>query len=400
MDEWELSLRDALRALEVDPTSAKSWYRKGIALMHLEEHASSLQCFEEGLELTPGSRKLQDCVRDAQAKVRAAFQRGRLQDEDCAQARADFDARGARRLKEELERDESDHVARQSRKHAWRKMMDAVDNQRKHFEEAITRRRCNAGASASEGEGEGAIVVDFYEMLGLDKRCSAVDVRKAYLKAVARAHPDKGGDRQKFEAIQCAYHMLSSRKLREDYDASLASAAAAVAETSGRPSASTRGERGARTGIEVTDRDRGLTPEQHAAMSLASAKKLAMFAESQRGSGKTEASIYGYTNALRYAAASGHLGEDFALDVLARRAEANMDLGLYRQAMRDCDLMLMSHPNHAHALFYKCLGLHCCRSAAEWRDDDDGEELATTMDTLQGIDHAKYLQLCKLLSSP
>ena len=37
-------------------------------------------------------------------------------------------------------------------------------------------------------------------------------VKKAYLKIVLKEHPDKGGDRERFEAVQTAWETLSSMK--------------------------------------------------------------------------------------------------------------------------------------------------------------------------------------------
>ena len=57
-----------------------------------------------------------------------------------------------------------------------------------------------------------------YDILGLDSNASANDIRKAYRKLVAKHHPDKGGDKEKFQELQNAYEILSDEEQRKTYD--------------------------------------------------------------------------------------------------------------------------------------------------------------------------------------
>ena len=59
----------------------------------------------------------------------------------------------------------------------------------------------------------------FYEILGVDKDASPDQLRKAYKKLAAKAHPDKeGGSQEKFQELQGAYEVLSDPEKREIYN--------------------------------------------------------------------------------------------------------------------------------------------------------------------------------------
>jgi len=60
---------------------------------------------------------------------------------------------------------------------------------------------------------------DLYASLGLDKHASADDIKKAYRKEALVKHPDRGGDKEEFQALQAAYDVLSNPEKRAEYDA-------------------------------------------------------------------------------------------------------------------------------------------------------------------------------------
>src|SRR3954463_552204 len=59
---------------------------------------------------------------------------------------------------------------------------------------------------------------NYYDILGVDKKATQDDVKKAFRKLAQKHHPDKGGDEAKFKEITEAYSILSDDKKRREYD--------------------------------------------------------------------------------------------------------------------------------------------------------------------------------------
>ena len=59
---------------------------------------------------------------------------------------------------------------------------------------------------------------DLYGRLGVDKKASPVDIKKAHQRLVKTHHPDKGGDAEEFKKIQQAYEVLMDPEKRRMYD--------------------------------------------------------------------------------------------------------------------------------------------------------------------------------------
>ncbi len=61
---------------------------------------------------------------------------------------------------------------------------------------------------------------DYYNVLGVGKKASSDDIKKAFRKLAHKYHPDKGGgDSTKFKEISEAYSILGNEKKRREYDA-------------------------------------------------------------------------------------------------------------------------------------------------------------------------------------
>jgi curved DNA-binding protein len=59
---------------------------------------------------------------------------------------------------------------------------------------------------------------DYYNTLGVGKNASESEIKKAYRKLAHQHHPDKGGDKAKFQEINEAYQVLSDKNKRSQYD--------------------------------------------------------------------------------------------------------------------------------------------------------------------------------------
>ena len=57
-----------------------------------------------------------------------------------------------------------------------------------------------------------------YSVLGIAKTATALEIKKAYRKAVLKAHPDKGGSSDLFRKVQRAYEVLRDTEKRTRYD--------------------------------------------------------------------------------------------------------------------------------------------------------------------------------------
>lgn len=58
----------------------------------------------------------------------------------------------------------------------------------------------------------------YYDILGVTEKATAEEIKRAYRKLASQHHPDKGGDKTKFQEIQSAYDTLSDNNRRQQYD--------------------------------------------------------------------------------------------------------------------------------------------------------------------------------------
>lgn len=59
---------------------------------------------------------------------------------------------------------------------------------------------------------------DHYETLGVPRDADAAEIKRAHRRAVNEHHPDKGGDREKFDEVQTAWLVLKDPDARARYD--------------------------------------------------------------------------------------------------------------------------------------------------------------------------------------
>jgi DnaJ-class molecular chaperone len=61
-------------------------------------------------------------------------------------------------------------------------------------------------------------MTDHYQTLGVNRNASPDEIKRAYRKLASQHHPDKGGDKTRFQEIQAAYATLSDPEQRNQYD--------------------------------------------------------------------------------------------------------------------------------------------------------------------------------------
>lgn len=59
---------------------------------------------------------------------------------------------------------------------------------------------------------------NYYQTLGVGPDATADDIKRAYRKLASQHHPDKGGDKHRFQEIQKAYEILGDTSKRQAYD--------------------------------------------------------------------------------------------------------------------------------------------------------------------------------------
>jgi len=59
---------------------------------------------------------------------------------------------------------------------------------------------------------------NYYETLGVSRESTPDEIKRAYRKLASQYHPDKGGDKNKFQEIEEAYRILSDPGQRSQYD--------------------------------------------------------------------------------------------------------------------------------------------------------------------------------------
>ena len=60
--------------------------------------------------------------------------------------------------------------------------------------------------------------MDHYSTLGVDRNAGPDEIKLAYRRMANQHHPDRGGDKSKFQEVQAAYETLSDPEKRQQYD--------------------------------------------------------------------------------------------------------------------------------------------------------------------------------------
>ena len=59
---------------------------------------------------------------------------------------------------------------------------------------------------------------DYYDILGVDEKATSAEITKAFKVLAKKHHPDRGGDKDRFQEINEAHHTLKNSQKRHDYD--------------------------------------------------------------------------------------------------------------------------------------------------------------------------------------
>jgi len=59
---------------------------------------------------------------------------------------------------------------------------------------------------------------NYYEILGVNREANPEDIKRAYRRLASQHHPDKGGDKNRFQEVEEAYRTLSDPNTRAQYD--------------------------------------------------------------------------------------------------------------------------------------------------------------------------------------
>ena len=61
-------------------------------------------------------------------------------------------------------------------------------------------------------------MTDHYQTLGVDRNATPDQIKRAYRKLASQHHPDKGGDKARFQEVQAAYDTLGDEQKRAEYN--------------------------------------------------------------------------------------------------------------------------------------------------------------------------------------
>lgn len=229
-----------------------------------------------------------------------------------------------------------------------------------------------------------------YAVLGLAPGATAAEVRRAYLRRVAAAHPDKGGDRAAFDRVQAAHAVLSDPTERLIYDEQLerrltgsSSSSSGVDLGSGGSSSASGGDGSGRTLQSrggVTAVVHGQTQGSH---SHAQHPRAVQASCAGQGAGCASAELQVTTAAIQALQGGSGGGADAAAGLAAaylRRAELHKVAGQLHHALFDAEESLRLQPGSAQAaalvgqLAAAAEELAACGGAAEESADGSDED--------------------------
>lgn len=182
--------------------------------------------------------------------------------------------------------------------------------------------------------------LNHYQLLGVDETADLNTIRKAYLKKVVTAHPDKGGSTLLFARMQEAYSTLGDYTARQAYDR----------RVQHNPSCSTpcRGTFSGWGNSEVPQEHADLSEDEYNEKLCHKSEHLLGRARSLQHEGRFEQAIATATEAIRLAIACK---KENLHEFLLARALLNQDVGKYDHAIADAEEALSMKKNCANCLW-------------------------------------------------
>lgn len=182
--------------------------------------------------------------------------------------------------------------------------------------------------------------LNHYQLLGVEETADFNTIRKAYLKKVVTAHPDKGGSALLFARMQEAYSTLGDYTARQAYDRRIQ-----------RDLSCTTPRRGTFSGPgnpEVPQEHADLSEDAYNEMLRHKSEHFLGRARSLQHEGRFEQAYEIATEAIRLAIACK---KENLHEFLLARALLNQDLGKYDHAIADAEEALSMKKNCANCLW-------------------------------------------------
>merc|ERR1712054_713838 len=66
----EKALEDAMKCIEIEPTNAKGWFRKGVSYHAMSKYTDAIPALLEAEKLEPNNKQVSDAIRMAQLMAR------------------------------------------------------------------------------------------------------------------------------------------------------------------------------------------------------------------------------------------------------------------------------------------------------------------------------------------
>ncbi|KAI9058789.1 TPR-like protein [Trametes sanguinea] len=197
---WDAASIAANDALRFEPNSPDALTVRGLLMFLTTRTAQATQHVQSALRLDPGhvaAMKLRKRIKDVERLKEEGnlfFKTGKLQE-------------AADKYSEALEKFEA----------AISDFKSAIEQAELEGSDGDVR-ALKAELKKAEVALKQSKTKDYYKILGVERTCTEMEIKKAYRRESLKHHPDKGGDEEKFKLISEAHTVLSDPVKRQRYD--------------------------------------------------------------------------------------------------------------------------------------------------------------------------------------